>query len=38
MQLMMREKMMATGLARARDLAYWYSGFYGTATFFMIAG
>ena len=38
MQLSMRERMMATQLARSRDLTYWFGGFYGTASLFMIAG
>ena len=38
MQMLMREKMIATQMAGARDVAHWYGGFYATATVFMIAG
>lgn len=38
MQNAMRERMVATQLARARELLYWWGSFYGLAVVGMLAG
>lgn len=38
MQNLMRERMMATQVARARDMFQWWAAFYGVASLGMIAG